>query len=669
MIRKAILLTPAKAENVGGQDIPAPMVKLGGISLIKRSLLALERQGIEEVVVVVGYRGEEVRRSISSDNEITARITWVETSDAHSGDNLSLVRARRHVDEPVLVLSSQLLFAPEILSPLADAVLEGEDAIVLVDRKLGRTYDLGSALKVRSKNSMVQAMGTDLENFDAVAVGIAAVRPEVLDALEVAGASSRSLSQGGEDDGRAAATRGVQALLGDGGLLRRIRTQEIDGSQWQQVNSPETRLHAEWLMRAYGEDLSGHDQGAVTPPALTPNDPRRTLSYIEGLLSEKNARHYVLFNPGPVLTSPRVKSALVHHDVCHRDSDYAGIVRGLKHKIRRVCKGGPEHDVVLFSGSGTASMEAAISSCVPTDGSLLVISNGAFGERFAEIAEVHDIPIVHLKYAWGELIDVQDVADTLNRHPEIVATIMCHHETSVGILNPIREVGRLCKATDCLYFVDAVSSLGGEDLDVRRDGIDVLISSANKCLHAISGVSFVCVNERVWPRIEGLKPRVYYLDLKRHHRISVEQSLTPFTPAVSSFFALDAALDEILAQGVSNRVAHYRALNQRLRDELRSMGMERFTDTGHESHSISTVKTPDYISFPELYEQMKARGYIIYGCKDDLQDRYFQVANMGELSEEMVQGFLDTLAQVLRRAASRSTGEVVSIKGHAASPA
>ncbi len=660
MIRKAILIAPPKAESVGGQDVPAPLVQLAGIPMIKRSLLALSRQGIEEVVVVVGYRGEEVRRSISSDDEITAKITWVETSDASPGEGLSLARARRHVNEPVLVLSSQLLFAPEILEPLVDTALGSEDAIVLVDRKLSRTYDLGSALKVRTRNGVVQAMGTEMANFDAVSVGIAAVRPEVLDALDVTGASSRSLPQGGEDAG-SLASRGLEALLGDGTLRRRVRVKEINGGQWQEVNSPETRLHAEWLMRAYGEDLSGHDEESATPLPLTPNDPKRTLSYIEGLLSEKNARHYVLFNPGPVLTSPRVKSALVHHDVCHRDSDYAGIVRGLKHKIRRICKGGPEHDVVLFSGSGTASMEATISSCVSSEGVLLVISNGAFGERFAEIAEVHDIPTLHLRYGWGEQIDMQEVARTMGEHPEIEATIMCHHETSVGILNPIRDVGRLCRAHDCLFFVDAVSSLGGEDLDIRRDRIDVLISSANKCLHAVSGVSFVCVNKRVWPRIEGLRPRVYYLDLKRHHRISVEQSLTPFTPAVSSFFALDAALDELLAQGVENRIAHYRQLNHRLRETLRDMGLEPFTNTGNESHSICTVSTPQYITFPELYEQMKARGYIVYACKDNLGGSYFQVANMGELSEEMVQGFLDTLGQVLLRAAERGS-QVVDLR-------
>jgi len=617
------------------------MVELAGVPLIKRSLQTLENQGIHQVVVVVGYRGEEVRRLVSSDPKITAEITWVETSDPGISDGTSLIRARSHVDEPVLVLGSQLLFAPDLIGPLADAHQGSAPGTLLVDRHLGRIYDLGSAMKVRTASGTVRDMAQDLDDFDAVSVGIAAVRPELLWSM----------------DETLVAGKGLESLLLAGPAGRRIQARDINGSQWQEVCSPETRLHAEWLVRAYGADLNGKEPGHTAPPP-SPNDPRRTLSYVEGLLSEKNARHYVLFNPGPVLTSPRVKSALVHHDVCHRDSDYAGIVSGLKRKIRRVCRGGANHDVVLFSGSGTAAMEAALSSCVPANGTLLVISNGAFGERFAEIADVHHIPTVHLRYEWGELIDTELVARTLAAHPEIVATIMCHHETSVGVLNPIREIGRLCRARDVLFFVDAVSSLGGEELDVRRDNIDVLISSANKCLHAISGVSFVCVNSRVWPRIEGQAPRVYYLDLKRHHRISVEQSLTPFTPAVSSFFALDAALDEILSQGVHNRIAHYQQLNRRIRDALRSMGMECFTDTGHESHSICTVKTPTYITWRELYEQMKARGYIIYGCKDDLQDRYFQVANMGELSEEMVQGFLDTLRQVLEKAARRR-GEVV----------
>jgi 2-aminoethylphosphonate-pyruvate transaminase len=638
MIRRAIFLAASKGRRLNGHDVPSPLTEVGGTPLIKRALLALEHHGIQDAVVVVGYRGEEIRRSVTSDPDITTRIVWVENPNWHLPDISSLIKARPYLDdEPTLVLSPELVFAPEILTPLLDQEEFHGDATLLVDRKLSRVYDLGSALKVRINGDRVGAVGMELESFDAVALGIAVVQPQFIENLE--------------DE----TTDSLVVVLNQTVCSGRVQAQDINGSQWQQVTSPETKLHAEWLLRAYGDDLSGHaSPGRSTP--LPPSDPQRTLSYIEGILSEKSARHYILFNPGPVLTSPRVKSALVHHDVCHRDSDYSVILRRLQRKLRRVCRGGPEHDIVLISGSGTASMEATLASCVPADGKLLVVSNGAFGERFAEIAEVHGIQAVHLRYDWGEAIDPAEVDRILAEDPEIVATIMCHNETSVGLLNPVQEVGEICRRRDQMYFVDAVSSLAGEDLDVRRDKIDVLISSANKCLHAISGVSFVCVNKRIWNRIEAIPPRVYYLDLKRYHDISRERSQTPFTPAVSNFFALDAALDDLLKEGVSKRLEHYREINTWIRSSLRKMGLRPFTDTGHESSTISTISVPDYISFPELYEELKSRGYIVYACKDHLKDRFFQIANMGDLSDEMIQGFLDTLGHVLREAAGRRRG-------------
>jgi 2-aminoethylphosphonate-pyruvate transaminase len=601
--------------------------------LIKRTLLGLEQLGVHDAVVVLGYRGEEIRRWVTSDPDITNRIIWVENPDWHLPDVSSLMKARPYIDEPTLVLSTELVFASEILAPLLDQEFDA-DATLLVDRKLSRVYDLARTLKVKiGPAGKVMSVGAGLEDFNTVAVGIAIVRPELLDTLN--GQNNKSLV----------------SVLSDKVRCGRVQAHDIVDGKWQEISSPETKLHAEWLLRAYGDDLSGQ----VTPSAatVTPNDPQRTLSYIEGLLSEKSTRHYVLFNPGPVLTSPRVKSALVHHDVCHRDSDYSSVLKGLERKLRLVCRGGPEHDIVLLSGSGTAAMEATVASCVPQNGKLLVVSNGAFGERFAEISAVHSIKTVHQRYAWGEFINPAAVAQALAEDPEIVAVIMCHHETSVGILNPIREIGAVCRKHDRLFFVDAVSSLAGEDLDIRRDKIDVVISSANKCLHAISGVSFLCINKRVWPRVEDIPPRTYYLDLKRYHNISKELSQTPFTPAVSNFFALDAALDELLKEGVSERIAHYRHINRRIRRELKSLGLEQLTDTGHESHTITTVKVPHYISFPELYEELKSRGYIVYACKEHLSDRYFQIANMGALSDKMIQGFLDTLAHVLEQAALR----------------
>jgi 2-aminoethylphosphonate-pyruvate transaminase len=641
MIQKAILLAAGKGLGSNGHDVPLPLLELGGTSLIKRSLLALELHGIHEIIVVVGYRGEEIRRSISSDAEVSAKITWVENPDWQTSSVSSLTRARPYVDGPVLVLSADVLFAPQILASLVDQELPDGEATLLVDRGLHRIYDPASLLKVKTSGDRVAAFGKDLVEYDAVSVGIAGLHAETLEELERTSAPDST----------------IQGVVEEAARKGRIRARDVGPNQWQLICSPETRLHAEWLLRAFGDDLSGHLSEKVSQPAR--RDAQRTLSYIEGLLSEKNAQHYVLFNPGPVLTSPRVKSALVHYDVCHRDSDYSVVVRRLHRKLRQVCRGGPEHDIVLLSGSGTAAMEGVLASCIPQDGKLLVVSNGAFGERFVEIAAVHDIKTVHLRHEWGQLINPRDVGRALDDDPEIVAVVMCHHETSVGILNPVHEVGALCRKRDLMFIVDAVSSLAGEDIDVRRDKIDALISSANKCLHAVSGVSFVCIHSRIWPRIEKIPPRVYYLDLKRYHRIGRDLAQTPFTPAVSNFFALDAALDELLQQGVAHRQRHYRTINRRIRKALRQLGLQPFTQTGHESHTITTLRVPAYVAFTELYEEMKGRGYIIYACKEHLKDRYFQIANMGELTDEMVQGFLDTLASVLERAAVQARAAVL----------
>jgi len=239
---------------------------------------------------------------------------------------------------------------------------------------------------------------------------------------------------------------------------------------------------------------------------------------------------------------------------------------------------------------------------------------------------------------------------------------MIHHETSVGLLNPVREVGALCRAHGALLIVDAVSSLGAEDLDVVRDNIDICYGSANKCLHAVSGASFMCVSPRVWSRIEKLKPRSYYLDLRRYRKYMDELAQTPFTPAVSVYFALDAACGEFLADGHTARFETYRERNRRLRDGLAALGMPSFTQTGHESHSIVTCRLPDGVSFEPLYDAVKERGIIVYGCKGVLADRYMQIANMGDLSIEAIDQFLMVMGQELAALRAADTTPIAVAK-------
>lgn len=364
-------------------------------------------------------------------------------------------------------------------------------------------------------------------------------------------------------------------------------------------------------------------------------------------VSPIRTRH-VLLNPGPVNTSARVKAALVHDDVCHRDPAYSDVLLRVTGKLRKVFRASQEHSVVLVTGSGTAVMECAIASCVPADGKILVIDNGAFGERLAEIARLHQMDLLHLRYEYGRTVNPDDVRAAFAANPDIAVVAMCHHETSVGLLNPVAEIGMLCREFDALLLVDAVSSLGAEDLDVVRDHVDVCWSSANKCLHGVSGVGFLCVSPRTWPRIARVAPRVYYLDLKKHRKYMDERAQTPFTPAVATIFALEAACDEYLEDGAHARQALYAARNERLREGLRRLGMSFFTDTGDESHSVVTATLPEGVTFDDLFDDMKLRGYVIYDCKPPLQGRYLQIANMGELPNATLDAFLAALEDRIR---------------------
>ena len=240
---------------------------------------------------------------------------------------------------------------------------------------------------------------------------------------------------------------------------------------------------------------------------------------------------------------------------------------------------------------------------------------------------------------------------------------MIQHETSVGLLNPVGEVGRLCRARGITLVVDAVSALGGEDVDVVRDGVDICFSSANKCLHSVSGVSFLCVAPEVWPRIADLAPRVYYLDLGRHRQYLTQLRQTPFTPAVSSFFALETALDELYEQGgVPARRELYFKRNARIRRVFTDLGFESFSNTGRESHTISMLRLPDGLSVDPLYDGLKSRGFIIYRAKGDLAERHIQVSNMGELPDATIDAFLAAVTDVVRGARARTPAARSALK-------
>ena len=607
---------------------------VGNSALILRALRVLAAAGVRRTAITLGYDGQHLRREVESMKRVEPNLpdlVFFDNPAWERPNGLSVLAARKFISERTLLVMSDQIAAPHLVREMAGLAAAGNTTVLAIDHDLSRVFDFDDATKVKLRDQpggakSVSAIGKGLVDHDAVSAGLFVMSPTLVECLgDLGRTKDPSLTEGVAE----AARRGL------------VVGHDVAGAIWQDVDSAEMRLHAEWLLRVYGDELL--HPGVRSAARSTGAD---TLALIESLLAEKNLPRYTLFNPGPVVTSAGVKAALVHYDVCHRDEDYSGVVRRLQQKLRPVFGASAEHDMLLLTGSGTAAMEMAVTSVVPEGKKILTIENGAFGERLGEIARLHRLPHVSLSCPWGTLPDPAALEAMLASDPAIAVVAMIHHETSIGVVNPVGAMGRICRARGVTLVVDAVSSVGAEDLDVVRDNIDVCFSSANKCLHSVSGVSFVCVAPTVWPRIADIPPRVYYLDLKRYRRYLTEVAQTPFTPAVSSFFALEKALDELFEQGgVQGRRETYRRRNLLIRRVLTDLGFQSFTNTGRESHTIFTARVPSFVQIDALYSRMKDRGFIIYRCKGALGAHHIQIANMGELPDATIDAFLGAMAE------------------------
>jgi len=355
---------------------------------------------------------------------------------------------------------------------------------------------------------------------------------------------------------------------------------------------------------------------------------------------------FVLLNPGPANTTETVRRALVTPDLCHREAEFFAVMREVREELCRLAGGEGTHRTVILTGSGTAAVEATICSVIEEGRSLLVIENGVYGDRIRRMAEAHRIPHVVLKAGWTEPPRLADLDAALEHHPEISHVAVVHHETTTGLLNPLRAIGELVARHRRSLVVDAMSSFVGEPLDVKGDRIEFLVSSANKCLQAMPGLSFVIGRRSALEALQGRRPRSVYLDLGTQFALQ-EGDDTPFTPAIQLFFALRQALRELRAETVAARQHRYRGCARRLREGMEALGFEILVPPQHRSSTLTTFRLPKGVSYPELHDALKARGFIIYAGQERFREHAFRVANMGTLTPADMDRVLAAFREVL----------------------
>ncbi len=356
----------------------------------------------------------------------------------------------------------------------------------------------------------------------------------------------------------------------------------------------------------------------------------------------------VLLNPGPVVVSKRVREALLRGDICHREEEFSRILKRVRQMLLEAFAPRGGYTSAVFTGSGTAAMEASIASSLEKGRAILVINNGVYGERFSLMASIYGYPKFELTYDWTRLPDLEDIEKTLKKHPEIQVIALVHHETSTGLINPVKEIGRIAKAYGKIFLLDSISGLGGEELDLAGSNADLCVGSANKCIQGLPGLSFVLVKKGEMERLRKIPPRSMYLHIPTLWECQ-EKDTVPFTPSVPIFYALEEALEELLEEGVEARIARYKKAAGILRKGFKEMGLRFYLPEELLSNTITTLYLPTGFDYQKLHDRLKENGFVIYAGQERLKGEIFRVANMGALTQRDLEGFLGCLRRIVSR--------------------
>lgn len=352
--------------------------------------------------------------------------------------------------------------------------------------------------------------------------------------------------------------------------------------------------------------------------------------------------NYKLLTPGPLTTTETVKSVMMF-DHCTWDDDYKQITLNIRKNLLKFAHASEEaYTVVLMQGSGTFGVESVLSSVIGKEEKLLIITNGAYGERMIDIAKHNEIRYVVYNEAYNKVPSADTVNNILNKDSEITHVAMVHSETTSGILNDIEAIAKVVKAQGRTFIVDAMSSFGGVDIDVQGLQIDFIVSSANKCIQGVPGFSFIICNKQLLMESKG-KARSLSLDLYDQWETMNKDGKWRFTSPTHVVLAFDQAIKELEAEGgIAARAQRYEENNKLLIETMREMGIEPYIDSEHQGPIITTFYYPTSrnFSFNEMYSYVKERGYAIYPGKVTSADT-FRIGNIGEIYKEDIEALCE----------------------------
>ncbi len=361
--------------------------------------------------------------------------------------------------------------------------------------------------------------------------------------------------------------------------------------------------------------------------------------------------------PGPTPCPEDVLEAMGRQMINHRGPEFRDISTRITENLKRVFQ--TEHDVLILTTAGTGGMEAAVVNTISPGDVVLSVSIGVFGDRFAQLAEVYGASVVKLTATWGEAIDPEAIRDALKENPSVKVVLVTHNETSTGVTNDLAAISKVVKEFDKLLVVDAVSSLSSLPFCADEWGCDVVVSGSQKGWMVPPGLAFVSVSPRGWEAFSEAKTPRFYFDFGRA-KSYYERGQTPWTPAVSIYFALDVALDKMMAEGLDNIYERHARLAQKTRDGVKGLGMSLFADEAHASNTVTAVNVPDGVEARALVQQMQSdHDIVLAGGQQSLDGKIVRVGHLGYVSDEDISQVIEALETVLPKVGFQPAGAPV----------
>ena len=601
MIKTAVIVAAGFGSRLKDktQAMPKGFLPIEGISLIERSVNNLLSAGIEKIFIGTGYLADHYQRFA----EKYPQITCIHSENfANTSSMETLFVMREQLREDFLLLESDLLYEPDAIKYL----IHSSDTILAS----GTTHSNDEVYIQAASDNTLQKMSKDasqLTHISAELVGITAISQasyQTMCELYVA-QSNKKIDY-----------EYMLVAVNTESQPAPFKIKKTDKLAWCEIDD------AQHLARALE---------LILPKIKAAN---------------MQIKRNILLNPGPATTTDSVKLAQVVPDICPREQEFGDLMEFVSTELTSIVANPDTHTSVLFGGSGTAAVEALLTSVVPHDKAVLIVNNGAYGQRMCQIASRYKMNFVEFSGSPIEPLDLNELETVIQQHTNLSHLALIHNETTTGLLNDIEAVGKLAAKYQLDVILDAMSSYAAVPIDMHAQNIAYLAASSNKNIQGMAGVGFIIACKAKLDALKDIEPRTFYLSLYEQYNNFIKNHQMRFTPPVQTLYALKQAVIEAKKEGIAQRYQRYSESWELLTRELKQMGLTYLVDDAHHSKIITSIHLPESIDFDAMHDHFYAQGFTIYPGKV-AEFNTFRIANIGQIDKKDIGKFTQLLREFL----------------------